>query len=469
MSSRNLGESTSKGPRSTLRRVVETLVIVGIVVGMDVLLVYALFPYGSASEVVWSEYAAAADQDIDTVIVGSSTGQRCIDPNVLDSELGTSTFSLATPAQPIENTYVAVSEAISGHGVGRVIMGVDYETMSLDPWDKGAVTYVQAKAAHESLPKAIGDYAGLLARPGFPSTTKFLEVLFPWTLAHVKGGFRSIADNVRMRLDGTTAIEAAKVRDPAWTYVGKGYGNYDYQLDTSKAKEAMSPTKHGIASFTDENMATLQKIIDLCRENNVQLVVVATPRPAFNVLCYGERYPEQMTRVRDAVESAGAVFLDANLLKPSRYAPSAEDFADGEHLNATGAAGFSATLADYLGRLDSGEDVSGLSYSYDDWPDYLASIGYISAVTLDGSVEGGVATLEATPYTGTKVQVEYKFCLCDAEGNVTGTLRDWSRGATVTCAVPAAAEGGGVAVRVDARQVGSGADFERYCVWSPSQ
>ena len=220
MTSRRADNGTPKRPRSVLRRVVETLVIFGIVVGLDVLLVYALFPFGSTSEVVWSEYAAAANQDIDTVIVGSSTGQRCVDPNVLDSARGTSTFSLATPAQPIENTYLAVSEAISSHHVHRVIMGVDYETMSLDPWDKGTVTFVQAKAAHESLPKAIGDYAWLLTTPGFPSTTKFLEVLFPWTLAHVKGGLGSIADNVRMRLDGTTTIEAAEVRDSAWTYVG---------------------------------------------------------------------------------------------------------------------------------------------------------------------------------------------------------------------------------------------------------
>lgn len=466
MTPRRAGKIAPKGQRSVLRRIVETLVSVGIVVGLDVLLVYALFPYGSTSEVVWSEYAAAADQDIDTVIVGSSTGQRCIDPNVLDGALGTSTFSLATPAQPIENTYLAVSEAISSHHVRRVIMGVDYETMSLDPWDEGTVTYVQAKAAHESLPKAAGDYAWLLTTPGFPSTTRFLEVLFPWTLVHVKGGLGSIADNVRMRLDGTTAIEAAEVRDSAWTYVSKGYGNYSYQLDTSKAWDAMSPIKHGIADFTDANMAMLQKIIDLCRENNVQLVVVATPRPAFNVLCYGEKYPEQMARMRDAVESGGGVYLDANLLKANYYAPTAEDFADGEHLNATGAEGFSAKLADYLGRLDADEDVSGLSYSYEGWSDYLASIDYISAVTLDGSVEDGMAMLCATPYTGTNVQVEYQFCLCDADGNVTGVLRDWSSDATVTCAVPA---DGSLTVRVNARQVGSSADFERYSVWSSAQ
>ena len=463
MTSRKAGESAPKGQRSVLRRIVETLVIVAMVVGLNVLLVYTLYPYGSTSEVVWSEYFSAADKSIDTVIVGSSTAQRAIDPNVLDDTLGTSTFTLATPAQPLEDSYLAVREALSGHKVRRVILGLDYETMSLGTWDKANVTYVQTKAAYESLPKAVGDYVGLLTSSGYLTSSKYLEVLFPWTLAHEKGGIQGVANNLRMRLDGTTPIEAAGAREPSWTYVGKGYGNYDYLLDTSNAKASMSTTSHAIADFTDENMGMLQRIADVCHENGAQLVVVVTPRPAFNVLCYGDAYPEQMARMRDLVQTAGGVFLDANLLKRSCYAPTDEDFADGEHLNATGAEGFSATLADYLGRLDADEDVSELSYSYEDWASYLASVDYISAVTLDGSVRDGVASLEATPYCGTNVHVEYQFCLCDADGNVTGVLRDWSNDATATCEVSA---DGSLSVRVNARRAGLGVEPERSCVWS---
>ena len=345
MTSRKAGESAPKGQRSVLRRIVETLVIAAIAVGLDVLLVYALYPYGSTSEVVWSEYFSAADKSIDTVIVGSSTAQRAIDPNVLDDTLGTSTFTLATPAQPLEDSYLAVREALSGHKVRRVILGLDYETMSLGTWDKANVTYVQTKAAYESLPKAVGDYVGLLTGSGYLTSSKFLEVLFPWTLAHEKGGIQGVANNLRMRLDGTTPIEAAGAREPGWTYVGKGYGNYDYLLDTSNAKASMSTTSHAIADFTDENMGMLQRIADVCHENGAQLVVVVTPRPAFNVLCYGDAYPEQMARMRDLVQTAGGVFLDANLLKRSCYAPTDEGFADGEHLNATGAEGFSPNYA----------------------------------------------------------------------------------------------------------------------------
>lgn len=464
MSSRKTEEHAPQGPRSALRRIVETLVVVAIVVGIDVLLTYALFPYGSLSEVVWSEYSAAADQDIDAVIVGSSTAQRSFDPNVLDDELGTSSFTLASPAQPLSLSYLAVSEAIADHKVSRVILGLDYETMSLGAGDNSSVSYIQAKASYESLPKALYDYAGMLTDPEFFFDAKCLDLLFPWTILHVKGGLSGIASNIEQRMT-MTPIDAAEVREPAYAYVGKGYGNYEYLLDTTKAKSLMSTTSHPIGDFTDDNMAMMQKIIDLCRENNVQLVVVVTPRPAFNVLNYGNAYPEQMTRMRNLVESSGCVFLDANLLKRSHYAPTAEDFGDGEHLNAAGAEEFSAVFAEYLQQLDAGEDASEMSYSYEDWSDYLASIDYISAVTLDGSVENGVATLEATPYTGTSVQVEYQFCLCDEGGNVTSVLQDWSPNATVTCEVPA---DGSLSVRVNARQVGSNIEYEQYCVWSSS-
>ena len=51
-------------------------------------------------------------------------------------------------------------------------------------------------------------------------------------------------------------FEAAEVRDSAWTYVSKGYGNYSYQLDTSKAWDAMSPTRLSFFPLILEDIAS---------------------------------------------------------------------------------------------------------------------------------------------------------------------------------------------------------------------
>ena len=54
MTSRRADNGTPKRPRSELRLVVETVVIFGFVVGLDVLLVDANLHFGSTSEIVES-------------------------------------------------------------------------------------------------------------------------------------------------------------------------------------------------------------------------------------------------------------------------------------------------------------------------------------------------------------------------------------------------------------------------------
>ena len=91
--------------------------MLAVIVAVDALCSFALEQYGSLSSVMWSEYRAAAGESIDTVVVGSSTAQRAFDPAVLDATLGTTTFSMATPAQPLDDSYTAAKQAIEDHHV----------------------------------------------------------------------------------------------------------------------------------------------------------------------------------------------------------------------------------------------------------------------------------------------------------------------------------------------------------------
>ncbi len=441
------------------RWVVETLVVVVVIVALDVLFSFALEQYGSLSSVMWSEYRAAAGENIDTVVVGSSTSQRAFDPTALDDALGTSTFSMATPAQPLDDSYTAARQAIEDHHVRRVILGVDYESLSNDNWAGSHVAFARAKMEGESLPRASADYWKLLVSPAFVRRADSLCALFPWGYNHVKLDPSSVVANVRERLSGDDALEAAKVVNGGWTYYGRGYGNYDYLIDYSQARKETSVAIHGLSDFKQTCLDQVADITRLCRENGVQLVVVVTPRPAFNVLVYGEKYPEQMELLQDVAEAQGATFVDANLLHADVYSPQDADFGDGEHLNHAGATRFSQEFASLLRALDEGQNVGSLSYSYDGWDQYLASIRQISAVVsrLDVSSDG-TATVTAQSYTGTDVQVEYRFLLMGEDGSMT-VLQDW--GSSDSCEVP---EGSRGRVTVCARQVGSTADYDRYCM-----
>lgn len=448
-----------RAPRHGWRRVLEVVVIIALIIGANVLITLGFELYSSLANVMWDEYRAAAGESIDTVIVGSSTGQRSFDPSVLDATLGTTTFNMATPAQELDDSYTAAKQAIEDHHVKRVVLALDYESISTVKWPGSHVAFARAKMAEESFPQAVADYWQLLTSSSFFDGADSICALFPWGYNHVELDAEHIATNFNDRVSGTAPVQAAERVMDGWTYYGNGYGNYDNVIDYSLARKDTSVAIHGLGDFKETCLDQVASIARLCRENDVQLVVVVTPRPAFNVLVYGEKYPEQMALLQQVTEQEGVAFVDANLLHAETYSPQDADFGDGEHLNHDGATRFSQAFAGVLQALDAGQDVGSLSYSYDSWNQYLASIHQISAVMsrLDVS-DGGAATVTAQTYTGTDVQVEYRFLLVDKDGGTT-VLQDWS--SSDSCDVPRGSHG---TVMVCARQAGSASDYERYCV-----
>lgn len=440
----------------------ETLVVLAVIVAVDALCSFALEQYGSLSSVMWSEYRAAAGESIDTVVVGSSTAQRAFDPAVLDATLGTTTFSMATPAQPLDDSYTAAKQAIEDHHVRRVILGVDYESLSNENWAGSHVAFARAKMDGESLSQAVADYWKLLVSPAFFGRADSLCALFPWGYNHVELDAEHIATNFNDRVSGTAPVQAAERVMDGWTYYGNGYGNYDNVIDYSLARKDTSVAIHGLGDFKETCLDQVASIARLCRENDVQLVVVVTPRPAFNVLVYGEKYPEQMLRLQQVVERAGGTFLDANLAKGGWYETRDEDFYDGEHLNHNGATRFSQAFASALQALDAGGSTSSLTYSYDQWDQYLASIDNISAVTSTSYMEDNNTVVNAIAYAGSNVPVEYRFSLVADDGTTT-LLQDWSTSDTCTIPQDKISEGSSQ-VEVCVRRAGTTVGYERYCM-----
>jgi hypothetical protein len=451
-----------RAPRHGWHRALEVIVIVALIIGANVLITLGFELYSSLANVMWDEYRAAANENIDTVIVGSSTGQRSFDPSVLDATLGTTTFNMATPAQELDDSYTAAKQAIEDHHVKRVILALDYESVSTVKWPGSHVAFARAKMAGESFPQAVADYWKLLTSSSFFDGADSICALFPWGYNHVELDAEHIATNFNDRVSDTTPVEAAERVMDGWTYYGNGYGNYDGVLDYSTARDHLSVSVDGPADFDQQGLDWIQNICDLCRENGVQLVVVVTPRPAYNVLAYGEKYPEQMSRLQQVVEQAGGTFLDANLARGGWYEPRDTDFYDGEHLNHDGATSFSQAFAGALQVLDAGGSTSDLTYSYDQWDNYLASIDEISAVISTSYLEDNNTVVSAMAYTGSNVQVEYRFSLVAEDGSTT-VIQDWS--ASDTCAIPEdEIPEGSSQVEVCVRQVGSTVGYDRYCM-----
>lgn len=347
--------------RSLRRRLMVALAAVLFAMLVNAVAGFALGAYGTLSGVAWRDFRAA--ERLDCVVVGSSYAQRGIDPNVLDARLGTSTVSLATPGQTLSDSFEATRAAIDEKGARRIILGLGVESLSTG--DDVASRASFAMARNDGDPLGLSKAMLRLAlSPSALGGRASLDLLSPWVFTPVKTP-SAIADNLRARLAGEDIALSAERTTPDWRYLGRGYGNHERTLEADDSRTSVGVYGHPQARR--ECLRQLRRICELCRARNVQLVVVATPHPAFDLRSFGGSYVQVMGQAAEVVRDSGALFMDFNIIRPELMSLEADDYGDFEHLNFGGAEKFSTVLARELRALDEGEGVEADFESYDNW------------------------------------------------------------------------------------------------------
>ena len=426
--------------------------LIGVAVGATA---FALCPYGSKSQVAWTEYRA--QDSIDTLCIGTSLGAQCYDPAIVDEALGCSSFTMCTPVQTPAESYLTLKEALEKHKVTRVFYAVDFAQFWMEYAMYPGRVYLNEKWKGDDVAQRLSDMAYAMPDFSWLLTEKSLNWLFPWTEHRV--GFSMVGENVAMQLNGTSVIDAAarnmREGDNIWVYYGRGYGNYDNQCNFNSDAQDLY-TDLGIGPLQDENMRYLADLCDLCAENGIELVAFVPPRPDFNVVTLQDYYDEYTAQLKGLIEERGGVYYDFNLARPELFKSQESYFWDWEHCNAEGARVVSAALAKAVQMQHAGADMGALFMTYDE---KLASIDAISIVTLKETVgDDGTVELTAECLTGTNVKPEYQF-LAGPRGGELQVIRDWSPEGTCTFTPPAE---GVYTVRVNARQQGSAAEFEKF-------
>ena len=422
--------------------------------GVNSCITFALEPYGSKSEVMWTDYRQ--QEELDMVFVGTSLAERAFDPTYIDEELETNSFNMATPGQWIEESYLALQAAVEDHDPDIVVFGFEYCDVQGDKFPDPGRAFLRNKTKGDVLAR-LNDIAYCLTNERCYTEKGSINWLFPWVSNHVKASPSAIANNIKMKMDGTSVYEAAAANERGWEYVGKGYGNYEIQFNYNEGPSSIYSDVYGHRNFDEEKLQTLVAMCDYCEERGIDFLVVSPPMPVFNVFEYGNKYFTQSEQLRSLIEEHGGEYYDFNLAKPELLdVTNTGYYADFQHLNATGGEVTSQAFVQLLEMRKANGDVNALFYTKDE---YQQVMNYIDLVLLDASaVEGGVQ-LQAEALAGMSVVAEYQMCVMDETTGEWVEIRGWSTDPTCLFAP----EGSGTyKFRVNAREVGSSVDFDRY-------
>ena len=331
---------------------------------MNKILAFALEPNLGASDMMWSEYYA--EDEIDTIFVGASVCSASFDPAVFNERLGVKSFNMATPSQAIEQTIYAVETALEDHQIKTVIFGMGFFTLKGDEVKAAELTFRNARN------RKIGGMEGMVEQikymfsEGTIDAEASINYMFPWTYNHVEMNWESISNNIVAKLSSEEErFDVSSDERKSWILENgyrpyTGVVNYD-EIWANNSYYIYSP------KLEEYEMQKLEQLINLCNENNVELIIVNIPHPVHDVIACSDSYAQENEEVAALCESYGVDYYNFNLAKEEIYEAMPEYYYDFEHLNYTGSQVFSENFCDFLERRATGEDMDTYFYSVEEF------------------------------------------------------------------------------------------------------
>lgn len=339
--------------------------------GVNFLLSFMLEPAKGASETMWKSYYA--QDSLDMVFVGSSLCQGAFDPYIIDECLGVNSYNMGTPLQAVPQSLRAIEVALEDHDIKTVVYGVGFATLKYEGMMEAELTFEKARMKQRGQGKGFVEEVRYLFSEEMRNDEKSINYLFPWLYNREELALGGIVQNAKLKLRQlqTELSQGAVEENPMFH---KGYLNYPgVVFNYDNVWETNSDRYYG-ADLNEEMMEALEEMLVLCNEKDVELIVVNTPHPFFDVVACYEFYEQNDREVRSLCEEYGVDYYDFSLAKPEIYQAKSEYYSDYEHLNAEGAEAFSMQLCDFLTRRAAGEDMDSYFYSveefleiYDDW------------------------------------------------------------------------------------------------------
>lgn len=283
--------------------------------------------------------------ELDTLICGASYGLRAIDPYILNEELDCNSYNLSGALQTMKGRYTLLKKEVERNDIHTVVMEVSAYALTRDREAEGIEGDIHVLARMENIPERLA-YFFQNFRP-----SEYAEMYYDtmnrgmhtWDLM-LQG---NMSDDMTER--GFWPVETVDMT------VSQS------ELPTIRHQETMELEQN------TESVMYFEKCLSLCRENNIRLILVATPIDDRSLLRF-DGLEEIRQWYTAYAQQYDLEFYDFNLLKTKMEDyPADTAFFDRFHLSESGSQTFSKQLCSLLLRAEDGEDFSDLFYSsYDE-------------------------------------------------------------------------------------------------------
>lgn len=262
---------------------------------------------------------------VDIFFVGSSVIAAAVDPYQLYNEYGFSSYNLGVMQQPTVGTYFWLKEVLKTQSPKLIVMEVKTVGRVEDKDESSSrKSYDYMKWGKNKLQYAI-EYAHT------NKEADLFEYLFPLSKYHTRWSELTYDDWDFFMGDDTSYTRG-------FATLTTRFKDAENFIEWKGIKE--DPSK--IKSFNSTNESYCRRIVDLAKENNIDILFVKTPDTAWTT--------SRHNHIVNLSKELGVDFIDFNIEGTMKSAgiDYSVDGADTNHLNMNGAKKFTSYIGDYL-------------------------------------------------------------------------------------------------------------------------
>lgn len=282
----------------------------------------------------FENFYAAKDNTIDVMVYGSSHASCTVNNGMLWDDEGISSFILSSGSQSIDSTYYFIKESLKTQHP-KVIMVETLEAPGQELSEDGQTYNVDVANIYRS-----------------DLCMKWSPLYVDFVLNQTKlYGFDDEFRNellLKMPIIHSRYAELTRNDFVNEYYFKRGYGG-GFEVQPSDEPVLTEERK----PISDMGREYLQKIIDLCNDEGIGLVLFCAPYPESEEEC------AQQNSVSDLAADNGVTYIDFNRTYSDIGIDFDTDFRDGNHLNNSGADKVTAYLENYLNKNYDLEDHRG--------------------------------------------------------------------------------------------------------------
>ena len=298
----------------------------------------------------FSKYSRLVMQDfyeqknIDYLFCGASHVSHGIIPEILSKKLNKNVFCAGTSAQELSGTYYIIKEAINRYKLKCIFVDLDFEMAvgeNINFFNKEPGKNIYIISSYLKNPIIKTEYLLTATSPKY-----YLNSFFPLGIyKDIEPNPQTIATNIKTKIF-TKDYYNYKYNETDFLYLRggaiikneaiKNRAFYDFEENISK-----------IQDINKEWLYYLNKIISICKKNNIKLVFYSAPIPDFFLNTSGN-YDFYYSFVNDYLKENGYDFFDFNLCRQKYLKLEDCDFYDNNHLNNNGMRKFTDVFFQFI-------------------------------------------------------------------------------------------------------------------------